>query len=239
MNVLCIGNSFSVDATRYLHRLARSAGAKITTVNLYIGGCDLETHYRMMLSKKKAYRLFINGEDSGFDVSMEEALFNRRWDVITFQQASHRSFDFESYEPYLSKLAEYVRLCSPKAKFFFHQTWAYEDGSPRLFDVAGFEKSGEMFCAIEKAASLAAKSIDAQIIPCGEVINKLNALETARLWRDGFHLSHGAGRYAAALTWYRVLTQKDVKDVVFSDFDDFVSSEDIKTVKSCVDSVNL
>ena len=239
MNVLCIGNSFSVDATRYLHRIARSQGEKITTVNLYIGGCDLETHYRMMLSKKNGYRLYINGEDSGFYVSMEEALFNRSWDVVTFQQASHRSFDFESYEPYLSKLAEYVRLCSPKAKFFFHQTWAYEDGSPRLFDIAGFEKSGDMFSAISNASRSAAKAIGAELIPCGDVINKLNALETARLWRDGFHLSHGVGRYAAALTWYRVLTQKDVKDISFSDFDDFVSSEDIKTVKSCVDSVNL
>lgn len=239
MNVLCIGNSFSVDATRYLHRIARSQGEKITTVNLYIGGCDLETHYRMMLSKKKAYRLFINGEDSGFDVSMEEALFNRRWDVITFQQASHRSFDFESYEPYLSKLAEYVRLCSPKAKFFFHQTWAYEDGSPRLFDIAGFEKSSDMFSAISNASRSAAKAIGAELIPCGEVINKLNALETARLWRDGFHLSKGLGRFAAALTWYRVLTNEKTRDISFTDLDEYVSDEDILRAKACVDGIEI
>ena len=52
MKVLSIGNSFSQDAQRYLHRLAKEDGTFIKCVNLYIGGCSLQTHYINMLENK-------------------------------------------------------------------------------------------------------------------------------------------------------------------------------------------
>ena len=66
MNVLSIGNSFSQDATRYLHQIARADGVKLTTVNLYIGGCPLSRHYRNMLSEEKVYGLECNGNITVF-----------------------------------------------------------------------------------------------------------------------------------------------------------------------------
>ena len=38
MNVLSIGNSFSQDAQRYLHRIAKVDSFTLNTFNLYIGG---------------------------------------------------------------------------------------------------------------------------------------------------------------------------------------------------------
>ena len=78
MEILAIGNSFSQDATRYLHRIARAAGVTLNVTNLYIGGCSLERHYRNMLSGERAYKLECNGEQTGFPVSLEEALYNRK-----------------------------------------------------------------------------------------------------------------------------------------------------------------
>ena len=49
MKVLSIGNSFSQDAQKYLHRLAKQDGVELKTVNLYIGGCSLQRHYLNML----------------------------------------------------------------------------------------------------------------------------------------------------------------------------------------------
>ena len=49
LNLLAIGNSFSEDATRYLHDVARADGESIHAVNLYIGSCSLERHYKNML----------------------------------------------------------------------------------------------------------------------------------------------------------------------------------------------
>ena len=46
MKVLSIGNSFSQDAHKWLHKLAENNGVDLETVNLYIGGCSLETHWK-------------------------------------------------------------------------------------------------------------------------------------------------------------------------------------------------
>ena len=49
MKILAIGNSFSEDACRYIHKIAAADGQNIKTVNLYIGGCPLKTHYYNIL----------------------------------------------------------------------------------------------------------------------------------------------------------------------------------------------
>ncbi len=77
MNILSIGNSFSQDAHRYLHRIAKADGYILNTFNLYIGGCPLSLHYRNMLSEERAYMLEMNGESTGFKVSLKDALLNR------------------------------------------------------------------------------------------------------------------------------------------------------------------
>ena len=41
MNILSIGNSFSQDAQRYLHDIAKADGVVLSAFNLYIGGCPL------------------------------------------------------------------------------------------------------------------------------------------------------------------------------------------------------
>ena len=61
IKVLSIGNSFSEDAQRYLYGIARADGVSMKTVNLYIGGCSLERHYRNMLSGNAVYDFQING----------------------------------------------------------------------------------------------------------------------------------------------------------------------------------
>ena len=57
MKILSIGNSFSQDAQRYLHELAKAEGVDIQTQNLYIGGCSLETHYQNMKGDLMEYEL--------------------------------------------------------------------------------------------------------------------------------------------------------------------------------------
>ena len=42
MKVLAIGNSFSNDAMRYLHGIAKADVVDMKTVNLFIGGCPLQ-----------------------------------------------------------------------------------------------------------------------------------------------------------------------------------------------------
>ena len=50
MNILMIGNSFSVDVSTYVHQIAEAAGKEINIYVLYIGGCPIKRHYENILS---------------------------------------------------------------------------------------------------------------------------------------------------------------------------------------------
>ena len=224
MQILAIGNSFSQDATRYLHKIARHAGEKLTVVNVYIGGCSLATHYRNMLSEERVYELQVNGEATGFKVSLKEALLNREWDVVTLQQASHYSTKYETYQPYLNALCAYVEKLCPLAKRVIHQTWSYERDSERLTVRMGYAEPAQMTADIVRAYARAAEEIGADaIIPSGELFEKMLANGIEKVHRDTFHARYGVGRYALALLWYGVLCGKDVSTDDFDDLDEPVS----------------
>lgn len=235
MNILSIGNSFSHDAQRYLHQIAKADGFNLNAFNLYIGSCSLSLHYRNMLSKQCAYTLEMNGQSTGFKVSLEDALFNRDWDVITIQQVSGKSPYYDTYQPYLNEIVEYIRRCLPKAKIAVHQTWAYEENSQRLNVELGYKSHVDMFNDIKAANKKAAEDINADlIIPSGEIFQKLIANGIEKVHRDTFHASLGIGRYALGLLWYSTLTGNDVKNNTFLDFDEEILPEQIKIIKKCV-----
>ena len=238
MNVLAIGNSFSQDATRYLHQIAAADGVTLHVANLYIGGCSLERHYRNMLSGERAYELQYDGHLTGFNVSLQEALLNRPWDVVTLQQASHYSMDADSYFPYIAELYAYVKKCVPKAKILIHQTWAYEDGSDRLYNVAHFDTAAEMFTAVERAYAYAHEVLGTDgIIPSGKLFRSLLDNGIEKVHRDTYHASRGLGRYALGLLWYRILTGNSVCENDFHHFDEPILEEHIRIAKECVDSL--
>ena len=235
MNILSIGNSFSQDAQRYLHRIARADKVELNTFNLYIGGCPLSLHFQNMLSEERRYTLEMNGSSTGFYVSLKEALLNRDWDIVTIQQVSAQSPYYDTYQPYLDKLAEYIRLFVPKAKIVVHQTWAYEQGSRRLHEELKYSDYKQMLCDIVKSYQQAAQDICADfVIPSGEVFGALLESGIEKVHRDTFHASIGLGRYALGLTWYRFLTGNDIAQNTFCDFDEEVTAEQIAVAKKCV-----
>ena len=235
MNILAIGNSFSQDATRYIHAIARSMGQKWNTANLYIGGCPLEKHFRNMHTEACAYELQWNGTNTGFYVSLKEALLSRSWDIITLQQASHYSAFYATYQPYLNELAAYVRSLCPKAKLYIHQTWAYEANSAKLESVA-FPTPEAMFADVEKAYAKAAADISADgIIPSGKLMLQLS--EHTPVHRDTYHASLGIGRLALGLLWYTTLSGQRVADCTFRDTDEPVEEALVTKVLTLVEEI--
>lgn len=234
MKVLAIGNSFSQDAMRYLHGVAKADGVNMKTVNLYIGGCPLSRHYANMHNDAAAYEFQFNGEQTGIQVSIRQALQSDIWDVVTLQQVSHQSMDYSSYQPYLDALADYVRLHAPKAELMFHQTWAYEQGSARLTQELGYGDQSEMFEGIRTAAAQAAAALgNARIIPSGAAFQELLAAGAPRVHRDTFHASLGLGRYTLALVWYELLTGNSAIGNTFRAFDEPVSDAEVTMAQQC------
>ena len=238
MKILSIGNSFSQDATRYLHQIARASGYDLTVANLYIGGCPLHKHYVNMLADAKAYCLEFNGYPTDFMVSISEALLSREWDYVTVQQVSGKSVDYSTYQPYLDELCKYIRKCAPKAKLVVHQTWFYEKDSKRLVDEMGYSTPDEMLADIVKSYNRAAADIKADVvIPSGELMMMLSNCGIEKIHRDTFHACYGISRYAIGLLWYAVLTGNSIADNTFCDFDEDVSPEYIKIAKQCVEKI--
>ena len=240
MKVLSIGNSFSQDAQRYLHRLADADGVQLKAVNLYIGGCSLQRHYLNMLDDVAAYDFEFNGEPTGIKVSIRQALVSDDWDVITLQQASHYSGDYDTYTPYIEELAAYVRKYCPKARLWIHQTWAYEEGCERIGAKTSFTTAEEMYAALCGAYQKAAEAIGADaIIPCGHAMMYATKMGVGKIHRDTYHASKGAGRYLLALCFYKALTGKDISQNSFDGFDEPVTNAQRKIVIEAVNKAIL
>jgi hypothetical protein len=236
MKILSIGNSFSQDAQRYLHRLAKIDGVDMKTVNLYIGGCPLRSHYLNILDDTVAYEFQFNGQPTGLKVSIRQALRSDSWDYVTIQQASHDSARFETYEPYLETVAAYVKKYCPTAKILVHQTWAYENGSQKLSN-QGFATDEEMFAQVEKAYEKAYEMISADgLIPAGKAMLTLSKAGLP-VHRDTYHANFGYGRYLLALVWFKYLTGRDISENNFNEFDIPVSDEQRKLVINAVNAV--
>jgi hypothetical protein len=241
IKVLSIGNSFSQDAQHFLHDLSMHGKEEIYCVNLYIGGCSLETHFKNIKENNATYLNEINGKKTDRYRSIEEVVLEENWDFITFQQASWLSGDEKTYIPYFDELYRFVKERS-NAKLLIHETWAYE-----ISENLSLQKREEMYNNIRYTYGKFAKEYSLDIIPVGDVIESLRKTEEfdysagqPSLNRDGQHLGLDYGRYAAALTWYKVLTNNSVMDVGFLPYE-FIITDDsmqkINKIKEIVEAI--
>ena len=218
-HVLCIGNSFSQDATHYLHQIAAADSAELHVCNLVIGGCSLERHWINTAADLSSYRLEENGESTGRYISVPDALGLQKWDYVTVQQASHDSGIADTYHPYLEKLAAYIREKAPSAQILLHQTWAYDVDSQHGEFIRYKRDQNYMYECICAAYNEAAQTIGARIIPSGDAVQRLRTREPflyghggMSVCRDGFHMNLIYGRYLLSALWYKVLTGNSVKN---------------------------
>ena len=237
MKILSIGNSFSEDAHRWLHKLAKDNGVELETVNLFIGGCSLETHWNNLKENRADYDFQPNGNIGERKISIAEALDLEKWDIITIQQVSQLSGRPQSYIPYVTILADYVRKMQPKAKLYFHRTWSYEWGYVTDKYVPYNSDQEEMYRRICDATEMASKLINAEVIPSGDAIQRLRALPEfdyrgggISLCRDGFHMSLDYGRFAVGVVWYHTLTGKRPAISTFGELDSALVTKIVDSV---------
>ncbi len=219
MNVLCIGNSFSQDATRYLHQISND---EIFVRNLYIGGCSLETHMNNIKEANAYYEYQKNGRKLKM-VSINDALKKKKWDYVTIQQVSHFSGMEETYEPFIKFIIDYIKKECPSAEIVFHRTWAYDPQSDHEGFVNYNRDTEYMYQRIMEASRNIANKYSLRIIDNATSIQKARALQEfdkskggVSINRDGFHLSLDYGRYLAGLTMYEFFTGRSKKTVQYA-----------------------
>ena len=222
IKLLAIGNSFSQDATYYLHQIAAADDVQMKVVNLYIGGCSLQQHWGNMESGDEEYLLEVNGASTGQYIGVQQALDMENWDYIVTQQASYDSGMPDTYHPYLENMIAYIKDRRPDSEILLQQTWAYESDSIH----PGFAKydhdQRRMYEQLTAAYGSAAEQNALRLLPCGDVIQQLRTKEPfvyghggMSLCRDGFHMNVIYGRYLLAAVWYRLLTGNRIGDNIY------------------------
>lgn len=224
LKILAVGNSFSVDAMQYLWDIAADGGVPLVLGNLYIGGCTLETHANNIASDSAAYTYYKNTNgvwSSAASTSISTALADEDWDIITVQQASHYSGMPSTYAK-LDEILTYLAANAPKAKIYFHMTWAYQGNSTH----SGFANyAGDQMTMYNAILSTVSAKVNPEprirgVIPSGTAIQNLRSSYIGdTVTRDGYHLSYDLGRYTAALTWYAYFTGQSVRDITYAPSD--------------------
>jgi len=220
MKILAIGNSFSQDATTYLHQTALAQGVELEVYNLYIGGCPLEKHALNLETNEPAYEEQLNGVPTGRMVSIREMLRLHQWDAVITQQASHDSGWMETYEPFLGLLTETIRREVPGARILLQETWAYEHTSTHSGFLRYRRSQQEMYERLRLCYYSMAYKYGLEVIPSGDLIQKARSLPQfdtrngETLCRDGFHMNL-YGRYLLACAWLKKLYGVSVKNNPF------------------------
>lgn len=211
VKILTIGNSFSEDAVEnYLYDLAAAGGHSVKIGNMYIGGANLEKHWKNASENLSTYQLRLINADGNKatqnNANLKEVIAGENWDYISFQEVSQQSGQLEGYSEYLPKLMSFADslTTNPDVKFLLHQTWSYAKDSNH----DGFANYNHdqitMYNAIVDAVWQAKElaPIDL-VVPAGTAIqNARTSYIGDRFTRDGYHLNLTLGRFTAASTWY-------------------------------------
>ena len=214
INILMIGNSFSVDAAKYTHQISLGSDVEIELGVLYVGGCSLEQHVNFIKDGSTPYEWFINDISTGRYISLKEALLMKEWDYIALQQVSVFSGLKDTFYPYIKELIEYVKQYQKKPVFVLHKTWPYQNG----FENTNFEHyrydRETMYKCINETYDYVSKDLGIDIIiRSGDVIEKAIEKYGEKFHKDGFHLNE-VGRYLAGLGFVHTFNNNQmVKDI--------------------------
>ncbi|MHB1078619.1 MAG: DUF4886 domain-containing protein [Prosthecobacter sp.] len=169
VKLLTIGNSFSANATHYLGDLAKAGGHTLIHQPLVIGGASFQVH----AEKAQKHEADPN-EKAGLYTSgrgLKENLELQKWDYVTIQQASIKSHDFSTYQPYAGWLRDYVTKHAPQAKLLVHETWEYRKDDPRFSKPGDLKSQEEMYTGLRAAYDKIAAEFGARIIPTGDAFH--------------------------------------------------------------------
>ena len=257
LKVLMIGNSFSICVLRRLPAVLRELGAKGDVASLYIGGCPLLRHVANIAAAGHAdhrpylatwhfdsvarqedvpfiHALSRNERPDGSTYYMGNIpamLAADRWDVVTIQQASHESWNWDNYLPWADILIDCIKTHAPQARIVIQQTWSYCNGDRRISDGAGgpgtwgFDQRG-MYERLTDCYNRLAAAYGLDTIPTGDavqlyrerrpvtkieedLVGSLKPDENGVLVGDAIHLNND-GVYLQACVWAAKLFGLDV-----------------------------
>lgn len=210
LRVLCIGNSYSLDATRYLERMMQQAGFGSDQYGFCCvvhAGASLQYWSEHLASDKvieEKYTMAGTQVPEGDGWTLRQ-LLREPWDIVVLQQSSNQSDDYATYTPYVDSLVQAVRReCpNPRVRLAWHMTWSHA----LSFWIKPYSRKGWSDIASATEQLLLQPGRFDLLIPSGTAIQNGRACmdDDLELTRDGSHIVYGVGHYLLALTWYEAL----------------------------------
>ena len=165
LKILTIGNSFANSVFPGLKNIVKKdPGCKITLDRANLGGCTVSRHWELHLRSEK---------DPSFKpyqkkYSLRDLLTRDKWDIVTIQQASHKSWIPDSFHPDADNLIKLIRTLAPQAEIVIQQTWSYNSASPRLKEWK--LDQNEMYARLTENYRELARKYGLRIIPVGYAV---------------------------------------------------------------------
>lgn len=219
MNILCIGNSFSVDTTWLMPEIARDLGmTEVHFGNLFVGGCSVGQHLQHLETGAGVYKFYESrgGEwESREDFSISDAIASAHWDWISIQHGSKdgsRYSKWESYEALPRLVALVKQLAGPETKIAFNMTWVGDQDRPMSEMPEYRGRLDDLYrdiAALTKQRIVPLPGID-RVCPTGTAIQNFRLHHDGPMTRDGYHLTGELGRYIAGLAFLKALTETDI-----------------------------
>ena len=178
LNVLMIGNSFSICVGKFLPQMVRCfPGNRLKLTSCFIGGCSFETHWNNFCEAEKdpdfkPYRITVWDSTTlkkpKFTGNVNALLKTEKYDIVTIQEASRNSIDYVLYQPYADRLIAQVKKYQPQAEIVIQQTWSYRADAPFLPERE--MDNDTMYQKLEEAYYALANEYGFRLIPTGYAV---------------------------------------------------------------------
>ncbi|MBR4863345.1 MAG: DUF4886 domain-containing protein [Oscillospiraceae bacterium] len=218
MKILSVGNSFAVDTMTLLPQVLGAAGVECTLGCLYIAGCSIAQHYENFLNEEPGYIYHASRGDGWTqtpDYSIQRALKEAQWDVVSIQHGSNNGSRYTEARCYedLKSLVAGIRQLLPTAKIVFNMAWVPEPECTRKEMTSFGGDQLAMYRAVTETTLTQVCPVVDGVVPTGTTVQNARTVYPGKLTRDNFHLSLDLGRYMAALTFGAMLCAFDPEQI--------------------------
>ena len=224
IRVLCIGNSFTVDAVEdYLSPICRSVDKKVIIGYPYKGGTTLEQHMDYITTKNAIYNYRKIDEEGNAsaqsNTTFDVALQDEKWDYVVIQTDHNYSGVYDHYFPYLTDIMNYVKTNGKNSnpKFFLYMTWAYDATSTyNAFSLYGNNQQNMYNSIVECAYKAADEAGITTVVPAGTAVQNCRTTYIGQnMNRDGYHMNFEYGRYTVGLAYAASVLGIDPQTVTY------------------------
>lgn len=208
LRVLCIGNSFTNNALKYVCPLLAAAQVNTSSYSIYSlphTGASVEHWWKVAESGEVVQLNYKGGERMPVEEGSLAKVVAQDWDVITLQQVSKDAVNYSTFNPWLQRLIDFIlqHCTNPQVTLAWQTAWSYNQAYGKT---TSYDRWHQISSAVLQMVVV--DGIDV-LIPTGTAIQNARSTELStdegELTCDGVHLDRNVGCYVASCTWVEAI----------------------------------